>query len=49
MECIGAFDSQLHSLVGDEAMALIAVQLDCASEVEHTMEQGKEGQGKQVK
>jgi hypothetical protein len=43
MERMGELHSQLHSLVGDEAMALIAVQLDHAAPGEQTMEQGKEG------
>lgn len=47
MERLGELHSQLHGLVGDEAMALIAVQLDRADPGEQTTEQGEEGQGRQ--
>jgi hypothetical protein len=39
MECIGELHSQLHSILGNEAMALISVQLDHASPEAQTMEQ----------
>lgn len=39
MECIGELHSQLHSILGDDAMALIAVQLDHASPKTQSMEQ----------
>jgi hypothetical protein len=39
MERIGELHTQLHSLVGEEAMALIAVQLDHATPGEQTMDQ----------
>ena len=43
IERIGELHSQLHNLLGNEAMRLIAIQLDHASETEQTIEQGKEG------
>jgi hypothetical protein len=39
MERIGALHSQLHELVGDEAMALIAAQVEHITPEEQTMQQ----------
>lgn len=40
MERISEFHSQLHSLVGEEAMALIAAQQDHAAPVKQPTDQG---------
>jgi hypothetical protein len=42
MERMGALHSQLSTVIGDKAMALIAVQLDHVAEEERPMPQGPE-------
>jgi hypothetical protein len=42
-ERIGELHSQLHSLLGADATALIAVQLDRCADGDHTIEREKEG------